>query len=208
MNRTYTFVFTHLTTMKLDGYFVSRSMVYSNEEVNGDSTIDTLVDIQLTANDLRTLPMEELKDYFLTHREEFTKRVSFKDWENASDTNDEDMKKMIVEGFLHDEKMESVFERLEDAFESIRFCQKAIENKQYKIKPLSDKEIEIIIDGEYGEEVFLLEIEDDEEESYVCYFAFYVDEETEPVAFFDFLPESLEKTFFDDVLHHINKDSE
>jgi hypothetical protein len=194
--------------MNLDGYFVSRCMVYSREEVNGESAIDTLLDIQLTANDLQTLPLEELREYFLANPEEFTKRISFENWENASHTKDEEMKKMIIESFLHDEKMETVFERLEDVFESIRFCQKAIENKQYKIEPLSDKEIEVIIDGEYGEEVFLIETKKDGEEIYVSYFAFYVDEEAEPVTFFDFLPEALEKAFFDDVLNHINKDSE
>jgi len=211
MNNTYTFVFTHLTTMKLDGFLVDRCMVNSKEKVNNEYMIDTMFDIRFTPKDVQTLPLDGLKTYFETNPKELFDRIAFSEWKNASSEDDEKIIKTIIHALLKSEVMESVFEDMEYIFESFRFCQEEIKNLNYSIKPLSKNEIEVIIDGEYGEERFLVETEGEGTDAYVSYFAFFVDGETEPVAIFDFLPQEVEKAFFDDVLNkiaHKNEDNE
>jgi len=196
MNHPYTFSFMHISTVRSNDLFIERFSVFSNEMKNDKSVIYINFNLSFTCQDVRTLPNENLLNYFAANDKKLKNRITFTLWENHSELTDEEVKNTIIHFIFKSPDMKEAFWQTEDMFYGLCTLEEAIINKSYEIKVLEQRKIKIHIDAE---EYVLMELEGGVKEANVCCFEYHY-EFCEPLSVFDFLEKETEKAFFRDVL--------
>lgn len=196
MKNPYTFHFNPLVTVRFDGLFMERVMVISKEMEHNKFAISTSLDLSFTVEDVHSLATENIYIYFKKNKQELKKRISFYNWENYSDTTDEEVKESIIHAIFLSDKMKQNFWKIGNMFYKLREAEKSIVNNSYDVEVIHKHELEIEAAGE----IFVLELEGEGKETTVRYFAYYVDERSDLIPISNFLAKDVEEIFFKNVL--------